>query len=178
MPFRMIFDVAAAGRRHVMMAPVQIDKYGNSNISCIGEFERPKVQLLGVRGAPGNTIHHATSYWMPKHTRQSFVPTVDLVCGIGKDRTKTGDPRTFRYHDLRLVISELAVFDFNGSGRMRIKSLHPGTTVDEVLARTGFELEIPAEIRTTRDPTAEELILINEVLDPLGRRLDQVGSGS
>jgi acyl CoA:acetate/3-ketoacid CoA transferase beta subunit len=60
MPYRSVFDVLWAGRRHVMMGATQIDRFGNQNIACIGDFERPRAQLLGMRGAPGNTINHPT----------------------------------------------------------------------------------------------------------------------
>ena len=56
MPYRSIFDVLWSGKRHIMMIPSQLDRYGNMNISCIGEdYQRPKVQLIGLRGAPGET---------------------------------------------------------------------------------------------------------------------------
>ncbi|MDR2986572.1 MAG: CoA-transferase, partial [Nocardiopsaceae bacterium] len=67
LPFRAIFDLIYKGKRHAMMIPTQIDAYGNVNISAIGEFSRPKAALLGVRGAPGNTVSHPVSYWVPKH---------------------------------------------------------------------------------------------------------------
>ena len=57
-----------------MMGAAQIDQLGNENISCIGPWDRPKAQLLGVRGAPGNTVNHATSYWVPRHSPRVFVP--------------------------------------------------------------------------------------------------------
>ena len=66
-PFRAVFDILAAGKRHVMMGPSQIDRFGNVNISAIGDFARPARQLIGVRGAPGNTVNHPTSYWVPRH---------------------------------------------------------------------------------------------------------------
>src|ERR1700676_1347907 len=86
LPYAKVFTMVAAGRRHVMMGAAQIDRYGNQNISCIGDWARPKAQLLGVRGAPGNTINHPTSYWVPRHSRRVFVPAVDMVSGIGYDR--------------------------------------------------------------------------------------------
>ena len=73
-PFRAIFDLVWNGKRHVVMIPVQIDGYGNVNISALGDHDKPKVQLVGVRGAPGNTIYHPTSYWVPKHSTRAFVP--------------------------------------------------------------------------------------------------------
>ena len=76
---------------------------GNQNISCIGAWARPKAQLLGVRGAPGNTVNHATSYWIPRHSRRVFTEQVDMVCGVGNDRGAV---------DLRVVVTNLAVLDF------------------------------------------------------------------
>src|SRR5687768_8654372 len=82
-PFRRVFDVVAYGKRHVMMGATQIDRHGNQNISAIGPFEKPKRQLLGVRGAPGNTVNNRTSYWVPKHGKRVFVEQVDIVSGVG-----------------------------------------------------------------------------------------------
>ena len=86
LPYRSVFTVVAAGRRHVMMGAAQLDRFGNQNISCIGDWRLPSVQLLGVRGAPGNTVNHPTSYWIPRHSRRVFVESVDMVCGVGYDR--------------------------------------------------------------------------------------------
>ena len=76
-PFRRVFDVVAYGKRHVMMGATQVDKQGNQNISAIGDFAQPKRQLLGSRGAPGNTVNNRTSYWVPKHSTRVFVENVD-----------------------------------------------------------------------------------------------------
>ncbi len=86
LPYRSVFTVVAAGRRHAMMGAAQLDRYGNQNISCIGDWSRPAAQLLGVRGAPGNTVNHPVSYWVPRHSRRVFVEAVDMVCGVGYDR--------------------------------------------------------------------------------------------
>lgn len=170
-PFRSIFDTLWAGRRHVMMGASQIDRYGNQNISCIGEHRQPKVQLLGVRGAPGNTVNHPTSYWVPKHSPRVFVPQVDMVSGVGYDHA-TGEAA--RYHCIRRVVTDLAVLDFGGPrGAMRLVSTHPGVSVDDVKAATGFEL-VTDGATESRQPTAEELRLIREVLDPRGVRDTEV----
>jgi acyl CoA:acetate/3-ketoacid CoA transferase beta subunit len=79
LPYRKVFDNLWSGRRHVMMGATQNDRYGNQNIACIGDYERPKAQLLGMRGAPGNTINHPTSYWVPNHSTKTFVEKVDVV---------------------------------------------------------------------------------------------------
>jgi acyl CoA:acetate/3-ketoacid CoA transferase beta subunit len=74
-PFRSIFDLLWSGRRHVVMIASQIDRYGNQNFACIGDHAKPKAQLLGMRGAPGNTISHTTSYWVPNQSAKVFVET-------------------------------------------------------------------------------------------------------
>ena len=86
MPFRTVFDQVWSGRRHVVMGASQIDRHGNQNIAAIGDYRRPKAQLLGLRGAPGNVINHTVSYWVPNQAR-SFVNSVDVVSGPGYDRT-------------------------------------------------------------------------------------------
>lgn len=168
LPFRSVFDLVAGGRRHVMMLPSQIDRHGNANISYIGgDFHRPKVQLLGVRGAPGNTVNHPTSYWLPRHTTRALVARVDMVAGVGNDAAAAAGPSAARFHDLHRLITNLGVFDWGGpDGTMRIVSLHPGVERAEVAAATGFELAVDGEVATTRLPTAEELRLIREVIDP------------
>ncbi len=167
-PYRAIFDLVWSGRRHVMMGASQIDRFGNQNISCIGDFHHPKVQLIGVRGAPGNTIHHPTSYWVPNHSAKIFVPKVDVVCGIGYDRARSLGA-SGRWVDIRRVVSNKCVFDFETPDRsMRLRSLHRGVTTEEVAALTGFPLTLPAAVPITRVPTAEELRLIRDVLDPKG----------
>ena len=63
-----MFDVVWSGRRHIMMGGSQIDQFGNQNFAFIGPPEKPTTQLLGMRGAPGNTINNKTSYWIPNHS--------------------------------------------------------------------------------------------------------------
>lgn len=168
-PYRTIFDIVWSGRRHVMMGATQIDRFGNQNIACIGPFEKPKAQLLGMRGAPGNTINHKTSYWIPNHGPKSFVAKVDVVSGVGYDRAAALGKAGSRFHNIRRVVSNLGVFDFDTPDHsMRLVSVHPGVTVDEVVQNTGFELNVPAGVPETRMPTAEELRLIREVIDPNG----------
>ena len=168
LPFRRHLEMVAGGHRHVMMGASQLDRHGNQNISCIGDWSKPSRQLLGMRGAPGNTVNNPTSYWVPRHSTRVFVERVDLVCGVGTDRLS--GPAA-RFHDLRRVVSDLAVLDFHTpGGGMRLVSVHPGVTVEQVVAATGFALDVPDRVPSTREPTAEELRLIREVLDPRGAR--------
>ena len=166
-PFRAVFDTVWSGRRHVMMGATQIDRFGNQNISVIGDWAKPKKQLIGVRGAPGNTINHATSYWIPRHVARTFVEKVDMVSGVGTDRGAA---------DLRRVVTNLCVLDFEGPDRsMHLRSLHPGVTTDDVVENTGFALSVDASTPETRLPTDDELRLIREVLDPRALRNAEVG---
>ncbi|MFI7444076.1 CoA-transferase subunit beta [Nonomuraea indica] len=162
LPFREHLWLVLNGRRHVMLGASQIDRFGNTNISCIGDWARPRAQLLGVRGAPGNTRCDPTSYWIPRHSPRVFVPRVDMVSGLGTDRGA---------YELRRVVTDLAVLDFGGpDATMRLVSVHPGVSVADVVTATGFELDVPADVPRTRLPTPEELRLLNEVLDPRGLR--------
>ncbi|WP_328441159.1 CoA-transferase [Streptomyces sp. NBC_00444] len=170
LPYRQHLTLVTGGRRHVMMGASQIDRFGNQNISCIGDWEKPKRQLLGVRGAPVNTLNNPTSYWILKHSRRVFVEKVDMVCGVGYDHAGGA-----RHHRIPRVVSDLGVFDFDTPDRsMRLASLHPGVTVDEIRDATGFALTIPDEVPSTREPTPAELRLIREVIDPDNRRAREV----
>ncbi|WP_193609011.1 CoA-transferase subunit beta [Nocardioides lijunqiniae] len=174
-PFRRVFDVVAYGKRHVMMGATQVDRHGNQNISAIGDFARPKRQLLGSRGAPGNTVNNRTSYWVPKHSPRVFVERVDVVSGVGPALARQAGPAASRFHDIHRIVSNLAVFDVRGDGdTLRLLSVHPGVTVDEVREATGFELAAGDDVPETRLPTTEELVLIREMLDPRALRHREV----
>jgi acyl CoA:acetate/3-ketoacid CoA transferase beta subunit len=167
LPYRKVFDVVAHGSRHVVMGANQIDRYGNQNISCIGDHAKPTRQLLGFRGAPGNTVNHRTSYWVPRHSKRVFVNAVDVVSGVGYNR------EAGRFHDVYRVVTNLAVLDFaTDDHTMRLVSLHPGVDREEVHAETGFPLHATTTERT-RQPTEAELTILDE-LDPDGRRHREV----
>ncbi|MFF0436555.1 CoA-transferase subunit beta [Streptomyces sp. NPDC004327] len=169
LPYRRHLTMVTGGRRHVMMGASQIDRYGNQNISCIGDWQRPARQLLGVRGAPVNTLNNPVSYWIPRHSPRVFVERVDMISGVGYDHA------TGPYHHLPRVVTDLAVLDFaTPDHRMRLASVHPGVSVADVRAATGFELAVEGEVPTTREPNAEELRLIREVVDPQGLRNREV----
>ncbi|MFQ5698940.1 MAG: CoA-transferase subunit beta [Myxococcota bacterium] len=169
MPFRTVFDTLWAGRRHVMMGATQIDRFGNQNFACIGPHAHPKVQLLGMRGAPGNTLCHRTSYWVPNHSPRVFVEKVDVVSGVGYDRAAALGERASRFHDVHQVVTSLAVLDFETPDHaMRLRSVHPGVRVEQVIEATGFELVIPSPVPQTRAPSEEELRILRDVLDPAG----------
>ncbi|MFF7165257.1 CoA-transferase subunit beta [Streptomyces sp. NPDC008086] len=172
LPYRQHLALVTGGRRHVMMGASQIDRYGNQNISCVGDWAKPRRQLLGVRGAPVNTLNNPTSYWVPRHSRRVFVEKVDMVCGVGYDHAAGA-----RFHRIPRVVSDLGVFDFATPDRaMRLASLHPGVTLDQVREATAFDLAVPDDVPPTREPTAAELRLIREVIDPANTRAREVGA--
>ena len=174
-PYPQMFSVLWNGKRHVMMGGSQMDRYGNQNFACIGDWNRPKAQLLGFRGAPGNTINHTTSYFIPNHSPKLFVDHVDVVSGVGYDRAAALGPVASRFHEIRRVVTNLAVLDFETPDhRMRLRSVHPGVELDQVIEATGFELVIDDTLTESRLPTAEELRLIREVIDPNDTRKAEV----
>lgn len=163
-----VFDTLWSGRRHAMVTPVQIDRYGQANISVIGDHKKPKAAMLGARGFPGNSISHPNSFFMPNHNKRSFVEgEVDFVCMAGYNPARYLNGKPPMGLDYRIVVTNLCVMDFGGPDRqMRVISLHPGVTFDEVQENTGFELaKIGDNIPETPAPTAEQLSLIAQ-LDP------------
>lgn len=175
LPFRRVFELLWSGKRHAMTMPTQLDKWGYCNISMIGDPKQPKVQLLGVRGIPGNTINHPCSYFVPNHSTRTLVEKVDMASSIGHDpaRWKAGVRKDFG--ELRRVVTNLAVFDFGGPDHvMRLLSVHPGQTVDGVKEQTGFAFAEAESVGETPAPTPEQLDLIRTQLDPNETRVGAV----
>lgn len=172
MGFARIFDNVWGGKRHAMVGPTQVDRFGQANISMIGaDYARPKSMMLGVRGFPGNSINHANSFFVPNHSPKVFTAgEVDMVASTGYNPARLARGWSLDEIDIRLVVTNLAVLDFGGpQHQMRLVSLHAGVTADQVQAATGFALHIPAELPQTAAPTPEELALIAR-LDPHGLR--------
>ena len=168
MNYSRVFLNIGIGLRHAMTGPVQIDKYGQTNISFIGDDHKsPKVQLLGARGFPGNTINHTNSMFFPNHNTRCFVRgEVDMVSGVGYNPSKRTKGMNSKFINLGLIISNLAVLDFNGpSNQIQVKSLHPGVGIQEVIENTGFEL-LHDNFTSTLSPTNEQLSIIRDFLDP------------
>jgi len=175
MGFSRIFDNVWGGKRHALVGPTQIDRYGQANISCIGDYAKPKAQMLGVRGFPGNSISHANSFCVPSHNRRVFVEgEVDMVASVGYNPARLARGWSLDDIDIRLIITDLCVLDFQGPQRqMRIRSLHSGVTAAQVKDSTGFELHVPDDCPTTAAPTVEQLQLIQR-LDPHNLRALQL----
>jgi glutaconate CoA-transferase, subunit B len=167
MTYERVFDCVWHGRRHALVMPTQIDRYGQANISCLGsDYTKPKTQLLGARGFPGNSINHANSFFVAGHSKRTFVDgEVDMVCSVGYNPAREIEGmRTFT--DLRAIVTDLCVMDFGGPQHaVRVRSLHPGVSFDEVQAATGFPLVAHEQLATTQAPDAEALRIVR-TLDP------------
>lgn len=144
----------------------QIDRYGNVNSSYLGDPANPATKLPGSGG--GNDISSLveTIVIMP-HERKRFVEKVDFVTSPGfltggESRSRSG----LSHGGVRQVITNLCTFDFTEDDRrLRLQSLHPGVTLDEVLANMSFEPEIPATVDATEPPRPDELAFLRR-LDP------------
>jgi len=176
MGFSRIFDNVWSGKRHAMVGPSQIDRYGQTNISALGgTYDKPKAQMLGARGFPGNSISHANSFFVPSHNKRVFVEgECDVVCSIGYNPERLPKGYALDDIDIRLVITDLCVMDWQGPRHMlQLRSLHPGISVEQVLENTGFEIHVPDSVSVTAAPTQAQLDIIAQ-LDPQNWRAKQI----
>jgi len=156
---------------YCMLGAAQIDPYGNINTTVIGPYAKPKVRLPGSGG--GNDLgslcwHQIVT--MQQDTRK-FVEKLDFLTtpgylGSPQGRENAGLPRgTGPYR----VVTQLGVMGFEpSSGRMKLLATHPGVSVAQVRASTGFQLVIPDEVAVTEPPSAEELSILRTEIDPTG----------
>ena len=171
MPFERVFECVWGGKRHAMIGPTQIDRWGQTNLSAVGDYTKPKMAVLGVRGLPGNSINHINSMFVPNHGPRVFVTgEVDMVSGVGYKPERWSPGMKRDYLDLRLIVTDLCVMDFGGLNKweghaIRVRSLHPGVSFEQVQAATGFPLLKNSELRETPLPSAEQLTIIRR-LDP------------
>ena len=171
MPYSRVFDSVWSGRRHAMVTPVQIDRWAQGNIAALGDLRKPKVQLLGVRGFPGNSISHKNSMFLPSHTKRTFIEgEVDVVASVGFSDKRWPEGVKKIEVDIGILVTNLCVMDFTGPDHAaRVISLHPGVTFEEVAAETGFPLILAEGAGTTPVPSEDQLAIIRK-LDPTGIR--------
>jgi glutaconate CoA-transferase subunit B len=155
------FDLAQRGELDVMfLGAAQVDQNGNTNLSLIGDVERPKVQLPG--GAASAFLMPITPkvvVWVSRHSNKVFVEEVDFVTGQGYNHRS----EQYKVNEI-VVISNLAVMNFKNPERvMQIQSYHPGHTVDEIKENTGFDLRVAPDVSETPAPTQDILELIEEI---------------
>jgi glutaconate CoA-transferase, subunit B len=173
--FERMFECVWGGKRHAMIGPTQIDRFGQTNLSCIGDYDKPKVAMLGVRGLPGNSINHINSLFVPSHNTRTFVAgEVDMVSGVGYNPARWSEHMRQDLMEIRHIVTNLCVMDFEGPEHaIRVRSLHPGVSFEEVQANTGFELLQAPDMGETPHPTAEQLEVIAR-LDPHNLRARQL----
>jgi glutaconate CoA-transferase, subunit B len=171
MSYARVFDIVWSGRRHVMIGPLQIDRWGQANLSGVGAYAKPKIAMLGMRGLPGNSANHLNSMFVPNHSPRVFVEgEVDIVGGVGYNPARWQPGMNRDAVDIRRVVTDLCVLDFEGPDHaVRVRSLHPGVSFEEVQAATGFPLIRPDDLGETAAPSAEALDVIAK-LDPRGAR--------
>jgi glutaconate CoA-transferase, subunit B len=152
------------------LGAAQLDRYGNINTTVIGDYARPKVRLPGSGGACEIAINAREVFVLMRQSSRSFVERIDF-------RTSPGNlggqgaraARGWQGKGPSVVVTDLGRYDFDReSGEMRLVAVHPGVTLDQVRAATGWDLRVADDLGATPEPTAEELRLIREELDPDG----------
>ena len=154
-----------------VLGGLQIDKYGNTNLVCIGDYKKPKVRGPGTIGLVFTAHFSKTYYYVHHHNTRVFVEKVDFVSGPGFSPTRSKNVRA-HCEGPSLVVTPIAVMGFavfdEPAKTMYLKSVHPGHTVGEVIERTGFQLNFLKEgVVETPAPTHEEMEALYKV-DPKG----------
>ncbi len=153
--------------------PAQVDAQGNFNNIAFGkDYRRPRMRLPGSGGIPDVSVNSENMLlYVPRHSRLTFVEHLDFRSGLGHvpERTRGSGPQ--------YLVSDLGQFDF-ARGHMRLRTFHPGVRPERIQKRTGFPLEIAPDLHETPPPTAEELRLLREEIDPLGIRRLETLSGA
>ena len=147
----------------------QIDRYGNVNATVIGPYAKPKVRLPGSGGSAEIAAWANRTYFISPHQKRRFPAKCDFVTGAG---FLTGRPARqasgVRGSGPQAVVTDLGILEPDEVGELILTALHPGRTVDEAKANTGWDLKVAPQVRTTQAPAADELRLLREELDPQG----------
>jgi len=144
----------------------QIDRFGNLNTTVVGDYARPAVRLPGSGGACEIAILAKRVLVIAPQSKRSFTDRVDFITSPGfvdgpETRASLGMPGD----GPRMVITNLGCYEFT-DGEMMLTSLHPGCTLEQVQNNTGWDIRVSSDLRTTDEPTREELRIIREELDP------------
>lgn len=151
----------------------QVDRFGNINATVIGEYARPRVRLPGSGGADEIASLARRIYVITPHQLRRFPERCDFITSpgflSGQDERRRrgllgGGPAA--------VVTDLGVLEPDEAGELVLTHLHPGATVEQVKANTGWDLRIVEPLQITPEPTAEELRLLREELDPQGIYLE------
>jgi glutaconate CoA-transferase subunit B len=155
------------------LGAAQIDRFGNINTTVIGDYEAPVTRLPGSGGACEIAINARQVFVIMRQSSRSFVEVIDFRTSAGNlggaaDSDRIRRDQGWIGRGPSVVVTDLAIWHFDESGEMRIDSLHPGVTLDDVRAATGWEPRVSPALATTPAPTADELRLIRDELDPGG----------
>ena len=154
-----------------ILGALQADRFGNINTVCVGDHARPTLRGPGTVGISALCGLSKRFYiMMTRHDRGAFVPKVDFICGAGHlDGGETRTERGLPPGGPRLVVTPLGVFDFAPDSKaMRVQSLHPGVTMEEVRDNTGFDLLVEGRPAETSPPSAVELFVLRQNVDSTG----------
>ncbi|MBN1153078.1 MAG: hypothetical protein JXA58_07700 [Dehalococcoidia bacterium] len=155
----------------------QVDKYGNCNTVAIGDYERPRVRLVGPINQPGHFSLFGREIIIIPHEKRNFVDRVDFVSGAGYlDGPGTREHLGLHRGGPCMILTDKAVFRFHPVTRLAVlESIHPGVSLSEVIASTGFSHDyMPEKVDVTPPPSTEELRLLREVIDPDGAMLSPI----
>jgi glutaconate CoA-transferase subunit B len=164
-------DLYKRRRRAVFfIGGLQIDAYGNTNLIGIGsDFRHLKMRGPGGVGTASMATNIGRYYlWVNAHSKQTLTERLDWRSsyGFGDGGADARSKLHLPGGGPRLCITPLCVFDFDEqTKRMRLKSVHPGVTVEQVLANTGFAPIVPEHVPQTPPPTAEQVALLRSRID-------------
>jgi glutaconate CoA-transferase subunit B len=155
------------------LGAAQIDRFGNINTTVIGDYERPTTRLPGSGGACEIAINARQVFVIMRQSKRSFVDRIDFRTSAGNLGGAEQSERIRRQQGWlgrgpSVVVTDLAIWHFDEAGEMRLDSLHPGVTIEDVRATVEWEPKTAASIGTTATPTEDELRLIRDELDPAG----------
>jgi len=147
----------------------QIDRFGNINATVIGDYEHPKVRLPGSGGSMEIAAWANRCYVITPHQKRRFPEKVDFCTSAGfLGGRAERDAARLRGKGPAAVVTNLGVLEPDESGELVLTALHPGATLDDVRANTGWDLRQAPDLKTTEPPTAEALRILREELDPQG----------
>ncbi|MFC1908936.1 CoA-transferase subunit beta [Chloroflexota bacterium] len=167
-----LFSLHERGVDFMFYSGIQIDKYGNFNLTFVGNnIRQPRFRGSGVPNADFSVTAKRFFLYHAAHTKRVFVDRVDFITGAGNIDGADGRKRAgITTQGPALCVTPKAVMDFDGqTGRMRLKSVHEGITVDDVVQNTGFELIMPEQVPITPPPTEEELEVLRNEIDTKGQ---------
>ncbi|HYN70374.1 MAG TPA: CoA-transferase [Candidatus Eisenbacteria bacterium] len=155
------------------LGAAQIDRFGNINTTVIGDYERPTTRLPGSGGACEIAINAREVFVIMRQSKRSFVDRIDFRTSAGNLGGAEQSERIRRQQGWlgrgpSVVVTDLAIWHFDETGEMRLDSLHPGVTIEDVRATVEWEPKAATDLGSTAPPTDGELRLMREELDPGG----------